>query len=131
MVISSTTGPNSIKNILTLRYNPTKKSQIPKRNWQDFIEKPSDNTAYRAEKLIISNIKKSIKNSKKTKAVIALSSGVDSTLVSSLVKKTCPDTTLNAISIRFAESTDESKYAARIARKFNINHFVEIGRAHV
>ena len=124
MVISSTTGPNSIKNILTLRYNPTKKSQIPKRNWQDFIEKPSDNTAYRAEKLIISNIKKSIKNSKKTKAVIALSSGVDSTLVSSLVKKTCPDTTLNAISIRFAESTDESKYAARIARKFNINHVV-------
>ena len=67
MVISSTIGPNSIKNILTLRYNPTKKSQIPKRNWQDFIEKPADDTSYRVEELIISNIKKSIKIPKKQK----------------------------------------------------------------
>ena len=57
MVISSTIGPKSIKNILTLRYNPTKNSQIPKRNWQDFIEKPTGDTSYRVEELIISNIK--------------------------------------------------------------------------
>ena len=67
MVISSTIGPNSIKNILTLRYNPTKKSQIPKRNWQDFIAKPTGDTSYRVEELIISNIKKSIKIPKKQK----------------------------------------------------------------
>ena len=30
----------SIKNILTLRYNPIKNSSIPKKTWKDFVEKP-------------------------------------------------------------------------------------------
>jgi len=120
-----TLGPSSIKNILTLRYNPTRTSQIRKKTWKDFVERPTtQNATQHVEHLIISNIKKSIKNSKTTRASIALSSGVDSTLVLSLLKKTCPDVQINAISIKFAESVDESKHAARIAEKFNAPHHV-------
>jgi len=116
---------NSIKNILTLRYNPTRTSKIQKKTWKDFVERPIvGNAAQHVEHLIISNIKKSIKNSKTTKTSIALSSGVDSTLVLSLLKKTCPDVQINAISIKFAESIDESKHAARIAEKFDALHHV-------
>ena len=113
---------NSIKNILTLRYNPTKNSSIPKKSWKDFVEKPSDVSPQIIENLLSSNISKAIKNSTRTKTSIALSSGVDSTLVLALLKKTCPDTKINAISIKFENSIDESKHAAKIASKFDIPH---------
>ena len=115
---------NSIKNILTLRYNPTKKSKFTKKNWKDFVEKPIITSPEVIENLICSNIHRTIKNSSNTKTSIALSSGVDSTLVFALLKKTCPDVKINAISIRFENSVDESKYAAKIASKFDIDHNV-------
>lgn len=119
---SSKLAPNSIKNILTLRYNPIKKSKFTKKTWKDFVEKPSDTSSQIIENLICLNIHKTIRNSTNTKTSIALSSGVDSTLVLALLKKTCPDVKINAISIRFENSVDESKYAAKIASKFDIDH---------
>jgi len=119
---------DSIKNILTLRYNPTKKSKFAKKNWKDFSEKPIVASPETIENLICSNIHRAIGNSSNTKTSIALSSGVDSTLVFALLKKTCPDVKINAISIRFENSVDESKHAAKIASKFDIDHnivFVE------
>lgn len=119
---SSKLAPNSIKNILTLRYNPTKKSKFAKKIWKDFVEKPFDTSSQIIENLICSNIHNTIRNSTNTKTSIALSSGVDSTLVLALLKKTCPDIKINAISIRFENSVDESRYAAKIASKFGIDH---------
>jgi len=119
---SSKLDPNSIKNILTLRFNPTKKSKFPKKTWKDFIEKPLNTSPQMIENLICSNIHSTIKNSIHTKTSIALSSGVDSTLVLALLKKTCPNVKINAISIRFEDSVDESKSAAKIASKFDIEH---------
>jgi len=119
---SSKLDSNSIKNILTLRYNPTKKSKLTKKTWKDFIEKPSDISPQIIENFICSNINKTIRNSAQTKTSIALSSGVDSTLVLALLQKTCPDVKINAISIRFENSVDESKHAAKIASKFDIDH---------
>ena len=119
---SSKLDSDSIKNILTLRYNPTKKSKFSKKTWKDFVEKPSVTSPQIIENLICSNIDGAIKNSIHTKTSIALSSGVDSTLVLALLKKTCPDVKVNAISIRFEDSVDESKHAAKIASKFDISH---------
>ena len=123
MVRSTTISSQSIKNILTLRYNPTKNSLIPKKTWKDFIEKPISNPVNFVEDSIKSNIAHSIKNSKINVAV-ALSSGVDSTLVLALLKKTYPAIPINAISVKFAESIDESKYAAKIAQKFDADHHI-------
>jgi len=118
-----TLKPNSITNILTLRYNPTATTQIKKKTWKDFVElSTNQNVSEHVEQLITSNIERSIKNSKKTRVAIALSSGVDSTLVLSLLRKTCPDVKINAISIKFADSIDETRYAAKIAKEFDISH---------
>ena len=123
MVRSKTISPQSIKNILTLRYNPTKNSLIPKKTWKDFIEKPILNSVDFVEDSIKSNIVHSIKNPK-AKVAVALSSGVDSTLVLTLLKKTYPVIPISAISVKFAESIDESKYAAKIAHKFDVDHHI-------
>ena len=123
MVRSKTISPQSIKNILTLRYNPTKNSLIPKKTWKDFVEKPISNPVDFVEDSIKSNIKHSIKNPK-AKVAVALSSGVDSTLVLALLKKTYPTIPISAISVKFAESIDESKYAAKIVQKFDADHHI-------
>ena len=120
---SSKLDSDSIKNILTLRYNPTKNSPIPKKTWKDFVEKPVSNPVDFVEDSIKSNIVHSIKNPK-AKVVVALSSGVDSTLVLALLKKTYPVIPISTISVKFAESTDESKYAAKIAHKFDADHHI-------
>ena len=114
---------NSIKNILTLRYNPTTNSLIPKKTWKDFVEKPVLNPVDFVEDYIKSNIKHSIKNPN-TKVAVALSSGVDSTLVLTLLKKTHPKIPISTISVKFAQSIDESKYARKIAQKFDADHHI-------
>jgi asparagine synthase (glutamine-hydrolysing) len=120
---SSRLQPNAINNILTLRYNPEKRSLIPKLTWKNFVEKkyhivPSEFV----EDSIKDHIKAKIKNSAKTRASLALSSGVDSTLVLALLRQSCPDVKINAISVKFAQSTDESKDAAKLAEKFDADH---------
>ena len=123
MVRSKTIPPQTIKNILTLRYNPTKNSLIPKKIWKDFVEKTILSPVDFVEDSIKSNIEHSIKNPK-TKVAVALSSGVDSTLVLALLKKTYPTIPISTISVKFAKSIDESKYAAKIAQKFDADHHV-------
>ena len=120
---SSKLDSDSIKNILTLRYKPTKNSLIPKKTWKDFVEKPVSNPVDFVEDSIKSNIVYSIKNPK-AKVAVALSSGVDSTLVLALLKKTYPAIPISTISVKFAESIDESKYAAKIAHKFDADHHI-------
>ena len=120
---SSKLDSDSIKNILTLRYKPTKNSLIPKKTWKDFVEKPVSNPVDFVEDSIKSNIEYSIKNPK-AKVAVALSSGVDSTLVLALLKKTYPAIPISAISVKFAESIDESKYAAKIVQKFDADHHI-------
>ena len=58
------------------------------------------------------------------KISIALSGGVDSTLVLSLIRKVNPDIDIKAISIKFANSVDETIDAAKIATKFNVEHHI-------
>jgi asparagine synthase (glutamine-hydrolysing) len=109
---------NLIKNVLTLRYSPTTKSQIPKLDWKDFVQRPNNNSSEFVEKKIVENIKKSITNSKIS---ISLSAGVDSTLMLDLLKKTIPDCSPIAITVKFEGSFDETKQAAYLADKFDID----------
>ena len=55
---------------------------------------------------------------------VALSGGVDSTLVMALLRKTKPDIKIDAISLKFADSIDETKIASNIANKFNADHHI-------
>ncbi len=116
--------PNQIQNILTLRYDPSQNSLLYPISWKDFTPKINDYSLDRIEKSIENYILKKFKNSNVKKISLALSGGVDSTLVLAFLKKTLPDLEIDAISIKFANSVDETKTAKKIAEHFEVNHHV-------
>ena len=116
--------PSSITNILTLRYDPSIAPNLPRKTWNDFkplIEKPSIEFI---EKSIAKTLRKQLDISSVKKICIALSGGIDSTLILTLIKKTMPDIQVDAISIKFANSIDETENASKIAAKLEANHHV-------
>lgn len=115
-------NPNTVRNILTLRYDPLQKPLLPKLNWTNFIENKENPSLEILEKLIEKTIKTQTKNAKNI--AIALSGGIDSTIVLTYIRKVLPEIKIDAISIKFADSLDETKSAARIAEHFNTNHHI-------
>jgi asparagine synthase (glutamine-hydrolysing) len=113
----------TIRNILTLRYDPTQKSLLPVLTWKDFG--PTENISIEfIEKTMESYIKENLDELNIKKIAVALSGGIDSTLVLSLLKNKFPDINIETISVKFAESHDESTKAARISEYFGVNHNV-------
>jgi len=116
--------PTSITNILTLRYDPSIIPNLPTKTWNNFkplVEKPSIEFI---EKLIEKTLQKQLDISSIKKICIALSGGIDSTLILTLIKKTIPDIKVDAISIKFANSIDETENASKIAAKLEANHHI-------
>ena len=116
--------PHSITNILTLRYDPSINPILPKKTWNDLkplVEKPSIDLI---EKLIEKTLRKQIDVSYVKKICIALSGGIDSTLILTLIKKILPDIQVDAISIKFANSVDETESASKIAANLDANHHI-------
>ena len=73
--------------ILSLRSNPQQHIELSKLNWKDFVPSTNPVSTNSLEKLLQNSIEKKITNSNDT-LVMALSGGIDSTLVLSLIKKT-------------------------------------------
>ena len=117
-----TFNPSSIVDILTLRYDTSIQPNLPKKSWEDFvpIDKPPSITSI--ETSICDEIESNLQSHNFKDVSIALSGGVDSTLVLSLLRKTNPDLKINAISIKFANSVDETPTAAKIAERFEAEH---------
>jgi asparagine synthase (glutamine-hydrolysing) len=123
-ISNSSTNSSSIVNILTLRYDPSINPNLPKKTWKDFepIDEPVNPTSI--ENSICDEIEKKLNYTNEQEVSIALSGGVDSTLMLSLLRKTKPDVKINAVSIKFANSVDETPAASRIAEKYNADHHV-------
>ena len=108
-----------IQNILTLRYDPLQDTHLPVLHSYDFTSSKKPDLTF---------IENTLKNSIQTKLesaknlTISLSGGIDSTLVLALIRKTFPDLKINAISIKFAHSTDETLTAKKIADFFEAEH---------
>ena len=119
-----TVHPSSIVDILTLRYDTSIQPNLPKKSWEDFvpIDKPPSITSI--ENSICNEIENNLESHSSKDISIALSGGVDSTLVLSLLRKTNPDPKINAVSIKFANSVDETPAAAKIAERFEAEHHV-------
>jgi asparagine synthase (glutamine-hydrolysing) len=111
---------DSIKNILTLRYDPLQEPNLPSLNWNQI--KPIENASTDFIKRTIENSINQNLDSEPKKISIALSGGIDSTLVLGLLKKTLPNTEINAISIKFSDSIDETQQAKKIAEHFDVDH---------
>jgi asparagine synthase (glutamine-hydrolysing) len=114
-------NPSIIKEVLSLRYCPSLNINNNKFVVDDFLPEEKTNYLQHIEDLISLQIKKEVNEQHVS---IALSGGVDSTLVMSLLRKTMPDIKIDAISLKFADSVDETKIAKNIANKFNANHHI-------
>jgi len=123
-ISNSPINPSSIVNILTLRYDLSINPNLPKKTWKDFepIEEPVNPTSI--ENSICNEIEKKLNYTNEREISIALSGGVDSALMLSLLRKTKPDVKINAVSIKFANSIDETPAASRIAEKYNADHHI-------
>ena len=110
---------NLIRNILTLRYDPTQKTTLPVLKSNDFTSSENYDLDF-----IENNLKNSIKTTlgSTKNLTISLSGGIDSTLVLGLIRETLPDLNINAISIKFSDSTDETFTARKIADFFEADH---------
>jgi len=113
---------SSIVDILTLRYDSSIIPNLPKKTWIDFKPNNAIPNIDVIEDLILKDISKNLESLNPKKLCIALSGGVDSTLILSLIRKSNPDIEIEAISIKFANSVDETSNASKIAEKFEANH---------
>ena len=114
---------NSAKSILTLRYDNTQNSNLLKLNWKDIEKKENFSTEQITNQLII-NLKKIIPDDYSKSITVSLSGGIDSSLMLCILKQSFPENEINAISIKFSESYDETEAAARIAHKIGVNHHI-------
>ena len=117
-------NPTAICNILTLRYNPEIKPLLPIKTWKDFQPDNAVISIEHIENTISGLLKQKIESNKIKKISIALSGGIDSTLILAMLRKLFPDIEIEAITIKFAESVDESPVAAKIAQNFEANHHI-------
>ncbi len=117
-------NPSSIVNILTLRYDPNLKPNLPEKTSNDFHPTIQYANIQSIEKSILNYINQNLEDYDDEKISIALSGGVDSTLVLSLIRKVKPDIDIKAISIKFADSIDETKDASKIAETFDAEHHI-------
>jgi len=111
-----------ISNILTLRYNPSQNSSIPELSWKDFIPNNKISEEIIEEK-IENYLHQNLDDSNSTIS-ISLSGGVDSSLVLGYIRKLFPNITIESVSIKFSESTDETQDAKKIAEHFGAEHSI-------
>ena len=116
--------PSSVTNILTLRYDPSIIPNLPRKTSKHFKPSPKEHSVEFIEKAIANSLRKKLDISSVKKTCIALSGGIDSTLVLTLIKKTIPDLRVDAISIKFADSIDETESASKIAAELDTNHHI-------
>ncbi|MDC0228764.1 asparagine synthase-related protein [Nitrosopumilus sp.] len=110
-----------IKEVLSLRYCPSLENIKNEFTSNDFLPEDKLNYLEYIEKSISLEIEKEVKENHIS---IALSGGVDSTLVMALLRKIKPDMKIDAISLKFADSVDETEIAGNIADKFDVNHHI-------
>tara|TARA_Y100000590_G_scaffold122617_1_gene140431 strand:- start:4460 stop:5677 length:1218 start_codon:yes stop_codon:yes gene_type:complete len=115
-------NPSSIVNILTLRYDTNLTPNLPIKTWNDFSPDIQSADINSIEKSISNYIKQKTENLDTKSVSIALSGGVDSTLVLSIIRKVRPDINIQAVSIKFADSVDETDNALNIAETFEADH---------
>ena len=120
-LLNNSITPSIGKDILTLRYNPNLKSPLKKLTSNDFQSSSNSVSTDLINQHIENYVKKQNFSSEK-QISIALSGGIDSTLSLAIIRKIYPDLKIKAISIKFADSIDETSIASKIANKLNVDH---------
>ena len=106
----------SIRNILTLRYNPEEQGPLPHKIWTEFSPTESDPEGSHVEDLLYMAIVNNL--IKYDKIGIALSSGVDSSLILALIRHGLPEKKIIAIHYT-GVNNDELDASKKLADKFH------------
>jgi asparagine synthase (glutamine-hydrolysing) len=114
----------SLVNILTLRYDPSIKPNLFPKSPKDFSIDESPVSIQDIEDSICGEMQNKLDSIGDKEISIALSGGVDSTLVLASLRKIKPEKKIHAVSIKFANSVDETPTASKIAEKFNAEHHI-------
>ena len=114
---------NSIKSILTLRYDYTQIPTLPRLKWED-LEKKEEFSLEDINNQLTSHLYKQIPENYSGPISISLSGGVDSSLALCLLKQNFPENQIDAISIKFSDSLDETETASKIAKKVGVDHHI-------
>ena len=115
-------GTQVISEILSLRYATNQDLIFPKLHPEDFSSTNQSPSTDEIENLMLSYLKETIPKS--SKISIALSGGVDSTIVLAMLTKANLDLEIDALSIKFSNSVDETILASQIAERFDVPHRV-------
>jgi len=107
-----------IRNIMTIRYDPTEKPPLQPVMSASLNPIHSDINGYNTERLLKNTISKSLRQFDES-LVISLSSGIDSTLSLALIRKVFPKHKITAICGIFGGDQNESKQAKKIAKAFD------------
>jgi asparagine synthase (glutamine-hydrolysing) len=112
----------TINEILSLRYATNQNLIFSKLTPNNFLSNNNTPSIEKIEQLLQNSIVNTIP--KFSKVSIALSGGVDSTIVLAMLDKVNLDLEIDALSIKFSNSVDETILASKIAERFNVNHRV-------
>ncbi|HJU13547.1 MAG TPA: asparagine synthase C-terminal domain-containing protein [Candidatus Nitrosotalea sp.] len=110
---------DSITNILTLRYDPSKKSPMKPLGYKDFLPREVKNLEAKITG-IIGDFLIAKRNEMKFKHVaISLSAGVDSGLTLAMLRSVLPDVKISCTSMGFGEEDDEIHRARQLAEAYD------------
>jgi len=115
-------SPQVISEILSLRYATNQELIFSKLHTEDFSSTNQSPSPDEIENIMLSYLKETIPKS--SKISIALSGGVDSTIVLAMLTKANLDLEIDALSIKFSDSVDETILASQIAERFGVPHRV-------
>ena len=108
-----------ITDILTLRYHPTKSTLIPPLLSNDFTT-VSNNTPEHNIELVDKMLKTTIKKTIKGDSIsLALSGGVDSSIVLAKIRETLPNLDIHCVSVGFYENDSDFIAAKNLAKAFD------------
>jgi len=107
-----------IRNILSMRYNPLEKPPFSPVLWSDLKNKYQDFDGLKTQELLTKSILKKIPDDDEP-ITVSLSSGIDSSILLGLIRKTFPKRKIVTICGVFQNGFDESKRAESIAKKLD------------
>lgn len=122
LLVMVLTSIEQITDILTLRYHPTKSTLIPPLTVSDFSPESTFNLASPEHNIdmVDSMLKKTIKKTILGDTIsIALSGGVDSSVILAKIREVLPDLNIHCITVGFYENDTDFVAAKEIANTFN------------
>jgi asparagine synthase (glutamine-hydrolysing) len=119
-----------LKNILTLRYDPTQRSILKPLQPEDFFPIRVSNIDSQIYDLIKNNFLEEQKTSNFKTVSLSLSAGIDSGLTLACIREILPNVKINCVGVGFGNKDDEINRARELSRIYDCN-FIEVIKENI